>query len=135
DRQRRFAPKTSLYTAVCRAEGGDVACEMVTPDVEGSKQMRGVSTDLEALLTRVAEGATRACGADDAAVWFAEENALQLVAHFGPVEVARTRIPLDPSQGFGRAVLERPSLKMPDVEAGTAEACWLPATQDNSRAR
>ena len=45
--------------------------------------MADLSPDLQSLLDRVAEGATRACGADDATVWVVENDAIHQVAHYG----------------------------------------------------
>lgn len=49
--------------------------------------MPELSANLQALLARVAEGAARSCGADDAVVWLFEGAELHPAAHFGPQPV------------------------------------------------
>src|SRR5687767_9842974 len=47
--------------------------------------MPAIPADLQALLDRVAEGAARSCGADDAMVRVLEGDVLRRVAHFGSI--------------------------------------------------
>ena len=70
--------------------------------------MPELSADLQALLDRVAEGAARSCGADDAHVSLVEGNQLYTVAHFGPIGAGAAALTLDDTPGGSRqAVRER----------------------------
>ena len=63
--------------------------------------MPELSAELQALLDRVAEGAARSCGADDAHVSLVEGNQLYTVAHFGPIGGGAAALPLDDTPGGG----------------------------------
>ncbi len=83
--------------------------------------MVNLPPDLQELLNRVAEGAARSCGADDAIVWVLEGDALQRAAHYGPIEVipgydSLSLVSIAPEfLGAGQAFRERRSVHIADA--------------------
>ncbi|MGB7949493.1 MAG: GAF domain-containing protein, partial [Candidatus Binatia bacterium] len=80
-------------------------------------------TDIQPVLTAIAENATRVCGADDALIWRVEGNLLRLMAHYGPIQtvhdVGETDT-VDRNSVIQRAVVDREVIHVHDLL--TAEA-------------
>jgi GAF domain-containing protein/anti-sigma regulatory factor (Ser/Thr protein kinase) len=77
--------------------------------------MPEIPADLQLILDRVAEGAARSCGADDATVWFEEGDAFRRLAYFGHISFADIQTD-SPLLGNRReAVMGRPTVHVPDV--------------------
>ena len=80
--------------------------------------------NLQAVLDAVAEQATRVCGATDSVINRLDGDGLHRVAHHGPIRVTMKpgdTIPVTRDSAAGRAVLERRTIHLPDIEAAAAE--------------
>ena len=77
-------------------------------------------TDIEPVLSAVAESAARLCHAYDATVFRLEGDVLRLVAHHGPV-VARSTLPVNRDTVGGRSILEARPIQVPDAQAEASE--------------
>ncbi len=74
-------------------------------------------TDVKPVLKAVASAARRFCGADDATIILREGNELVMADHVGTLgQLLGERIPVDATSSSGRAVLERRSIHLPDIE-------------------
>src|SRR5688500_8913034 len=78
--------------------------------------MPAIPADLQALLDRVAEGAARSCGADDAMVRVLEGDVLRRVAHCGTIATLPEG-DLIPLAEASEAVRERRTIQNADVSA------------------
>src|SRR5215475_14440046 len=81
-------------------------------------------TDLQPVLDGIAERAARLCDAEDAAIFRLDGNFLRLAAHFGPIPMAAAigggRV-LDRGTPAGRAVIDRQTIHVHDLQAAHAE--------------
>ncbi len=78
--------------------------------------------DQQPVVDAIARNATRYCGAEDAAVHLLEGDVLRRVAHHGQVPVAaKATRPIDRSSVGGRAILERRTVHLADVESDEGE--------------
>jgi GAF domain-containing protein len=80
--------------------------------------------NLQAVLDAVAEQAARVCGATDSLIHRLDGDHLRLMAHHGRIGLQMKlgdTMPLTRDSGSGRAVLERCTVHVPDVEAAAAE--------------
>ena len=80
--------------------------------------------NLQSVLDAVAEQATRVCGATDSVINRLDGDGLHRVAHHGPIRVTMKpgdTIPVTRDSAAGRAVLERRTIHLPDIEAAAAE--------------
>jgi signal transduction histidine kinase len=74
-------------------------------------------TDVGPVLNAVASAARRFCGADDATIVLREGDKLVLANHEGTLEqFLGTRLPLDSSTTAGRAVLEKRTFHIPNID-------------------
>jgi GAF domain-containing protein len=75
-------------------------------------------TDLQPVLDAVAETAARICGANDAMVRRVDGNLLRLAAQYGNVPSldASASIPVDRGSGAGRAVVDRQTIHVRDMD-------------------
>jgi signal transduction histidine kinase len=74
-------------------------------------------TDVEPVLNAVVSAARRFCGADDATIVLRHGNELVLANHEGTLEqLLGTRLPLDTSTTAARAVLEKRTIHIPNVD-------------------
>ena len=75
-------------------------------------------TDIQPVLDVIAENAARVCGSYDAVIRLVEGNVLRLAAHYGPVEPGfGLERPLLPGTASGRAIIERQTIHIPDIQA------------------
>src|SRR5262245_60215952 len=74
-------------------------------------------TDIQPVLDVVAENAARLCDATDAAIWRANGENLQSVAHYGPVPLLQNERPLSRDWPAGRAVIDRQTIHVDDLAA------------------
>src|SRR5262245_63169020 len=77
-------------------------------------------TELQPVLTAVAESAARVCWADDALIRFVDGDALRLVTHYGPLPDLDEIIPRDRGSATGRAIADRRAIHIHDLAAETA---------------
>src|SRR5262249_6296385 len=69
----------------------------------------------------IAASAAHLCNATNAGVLQVDGDHLRVVAHHGPIPIERGRIPLKRGVVIGRAVLDRETLHVADLQAETAE--------------
>jgi GAF domain-containing protein len=77
-------------------------------------------TDLQRVFATVAASATRLCDASDAAIHQVDGAVLPLVAHHGPIPVPDS-LPMTRGVLAGRAVLDRQTIHVADLQAETRE--------------
>src|SRR5262249_18526671 len=86
-------------------------------------------SNLQAVLDTVAEQAALVCGATDSVIHRLDDDGLHLVAHHGPIGLSVKLgdiLPVTRDRVTGRAVLERCTVHLPDIEAtGTEYAASL----------
>jgi len=74
-------------------------------------------TDVEPVLHAVVSAARRFCGADDATIVLRDGDELRMATHEGTLEqFLGTKLPLDRSTSAGRAVLEKKTVHISNVE-------------------
>src|SRR5262249_24545773 len=73
-------------------------------------------TDMQPVLAAIAERAARLCGADDVKIHLVDGDTLRLVAQLGPIPAVEAR-PITPTRHIGRAVLERRTIHIHDMQA------------------
>jgi GAF domain-containing protein len=79
-------------------------------------------TDLQPVLDAVTESAVRLCDATDAAIFRVDGGRLRLIAHHGPIlDVGKHTIPLVRGTVNGRAVLDKRTVHVADVQTETKE--------------
>ena len=95
------------------------ALEQQTATAGVLRIIAGSPTEIEPVLYAVAEGAARACGAEDAHVRLLQGNGLRLVAAYGdvPGEGVGHEFPVGPASAGGLAVTERRTVHVPDIAA------------------
>src|SRR5262245_41964308 len=74
-------------------------------------------TELQPVLTAVAESAARVCWADDALIRLVDGDALRLVTHYGPLPDLDEIIPRDRGSATGRAIADRRAVHIHDLAA------------------
>jgi two-component system, NtrC family, sensor kinase len=94
------------------------ALEQQTATSELLRVIASSSTDLQPVLDAVAETAARICGANDAMVRRVDGNLLRLAAQYGNVPSldASASIPVDRGSGAGRAVVDRQTIHIHDMD-------------------
>ncbi|MGZ9233879.1 MAG: GAF domain-containing protein, partial [Anaerolineales bacterium] len=94
------------------------ALEQQTATSEILKVIASSPTDLQPVLETVAKNAARLCEADDVQIYRADTNSLRQVAHYGPLPALQDGevLPLVPELITGRAVLERKTIHIEDVQ-------------------
>jgi signal transduction histidine kinase len=89
-------------------------------------------TDVAPVLEAVVSAARRFCGAGDATIVLRDGTELLLANHQGSIgQLLGNRLPLDRSSAAGRAVLDKHTFHIPDIES--AEAAELATSIDLSR--
>ena len=73
-------------------------------------------TDLQRVFAEIATSAARLCDAYDAVIRQVDDDVLRLVAHHGPIPAADT-LPLTPGFPVARAVLDRRTIHVTDMQA------------------
>ena len=93
------------------------ALEQQTATSEILRVIASSPTDIQPVLDAVAESAARLCDATDAAIWRADGENLQSVAHYGPVPLVQHTRPLNRGWPTGRSVVDRKTIHVHDVAA------------------
>jgi GAF domain-containing protein len=79
--------------------------------------------DLQSVMDTIAENAARLCDANDVLVRRTDGKTYQTVSHFGsiPTLAGRENVPIDQGSAPGRAILDRRTIHVPDVQAAINE--------------
>src|SRR6266436_9192509 len=77
--------------------------------------------DLQKVLDTLTESACRLCDAFDAVLFMREGESLSFAAHHGPIPIDVTKWPLTRTWTNGRAVIDRKSIHVHDLQAEKAE--------------
>src|SRR5262245_9303054 len=96
------------------------AREQQAATVEILKVISSSPTDLKRVFAEIAMSAARLCDAHDAAIHQIDGDSLPLVAHYGPILVPDS-LPLTRGVLAGRAVLDRQTIQVTDLQAETDE--------------
>jgi len=96
------------------------AREQQAATVEILKVISSSPTDLKRVFAEIAMSAARLCDAHDAAIHQIDGDSLPLVAHYGPILVPDS-LPLTRGVLAGRAVLDRQTIQVADLQAETDE--------------
>ena len=78
-------------------------------------------TELQTVMDTIAENAARLCVADDVLVRQTDGVTYQTVSHFGSITHSGDQIPVDIGSGPGRAILERRTIHIHDVQEAESE--------------
>src|SRR5262245_42162616 len=99
------------------------ALEQQTATAEILRVISSSPTDVQPVFDAIAASAARVCGADDAIIVRVENGALHFVAHFGtvPLSVGAEVRPLTGRIVPGRAILERRTIHVPDLDEARDE--------------
>jgi GAF domain-containing protein/anti-sigma regulatory factor (Ser/Thr protein kinase) len=127
-KKRRAAPRPSIAQLVrenqelCRERDAFLEREAATGDI--LRMIAKAPADLQSVLDGIAERAAKLCDADDAAILRVEGNLLHSASHFGPVPkvvaLGEDRI-FDRDMPAGRAVIDRQTIHIPDLDAAVEE--------------
>src|SRR5262249_5323090 len=116
--------------------GGDQSVEQLRRELAEARErelataeiLRVISSspmDLEPRFEQVAASAVRLCDAHDAVIFQVDGEMLRLVAHHGqipiPGPVGQVMVPLTRALTFARALLDRQTIQIADLQAETAE--------------
>jgi signal transduction histidine kinase len=119
-RNRRLSP-LSKDTKVARlARELAEAREQQAATAEILRAISASPTNLERVFAVVAASATRLCDASDATIHQADGAVLRQVAHHGPIPVPGS-LPMTRGVLAGRAVLDRQTIHVADLQAETGE--------------
>ena len=77
--------------------------------------------DLQKVLNTLTESACRLCDAFDAVLFMREGESLSFAAHYGPIPIDVTKWPLTRTWTNGRAVIDRKSIHVHDLQTEKAE--------------
>jgi GAF domain-containing protein len=96
------------------------ALEQQTATAEILRVISSSPTDIQPVLDAVAANAARVCGADDALIFRLDGDVYARVAHHGSIPVSGPAERRRPTRDAvsGRAVIERRTIHVPDIEAG-----------------
>jgi two-component system, NtrC family, sensor kinase len=99
------------------------ALEQQTATSEILQVIASSPTDIQPVLDAVAENAARVCGADDALIFRVDGDVTRRVAHHGSIPVsADVERRLTRDSVWGRSVVDRRTVHVPDIEAEAGEA-------------
>src|SRR5215467_10951688 len=107
--------KTALKKLQDRDEQLVEALEQQTATSEILGVIASSPTNIQPVLSTIAENAARVCSADDAVIRLLEGNLLRLGAHYGNIPHVPPERPLDRSSILGRAVVDRQIIHIGDA--------------------
>src|SRR5262245_13085467 len=114
------SPPAPSYAEVTRALGESL--EQQTATAEILRVISSSPTDIQPVFAAVLTSAARLCDASDATIFQVDGDVLRIVAHEGPIHSTPFRaIPLIRGTAAGRAVLERRTIHVPDLQAEVDE--------------
>ena len=97
------------------------ALEQQTATSEILRVIASSPTELQTVMDTIAENAARLCDADDVLVRRTDGVTYQTVAHFGSIPHSGDKIPVDSETGPGRAILERRTIHVRDIQEAESE--------------
>jgi two-component system, NtrC family, sensor kinase len=116
---RRKAPSRSARKARTSATPGaaEVRAQLAAT-IQVLRALANAPGNPQAVLDAVVEHAARVCGATDSVILRLEGNHQYPVAHHGPITIAvDSSVAVTRDSASGRAVLERRTVHLPDIEA------------------
>ena len=95
--------------------------ERQTATAEVLRAISASPTDVQPVLDAIAENAARFCAAEDATVGLVSSGLFSIRAHFGAVDTFPSATPVDRQFVSGRAIVERRTIHVHDLQAAAAE--------------
>jgi GAF domain-containing protein len=116
---RRKGASSSTRKARTSAVAGQAGVrEQLAATTRILRALASAPGNLQGVLDTVAEQAARVCGATDSVILRLEGDHLYPVAHHGSIAIAvDNSVPVTRDSASGRAVLERRTVHLPDIEA------------------
>ena len=104
-----------------RALDESLAREMATSEI--LRMIAKSPAELQSVMDAIAENAARLCDANDVLVRRIDGKTYQTVSHFGsiPTLAGRENVAIDHGSAPGRAILDRRTIHVPDVQAAINE--------------
>src|SRR5215831_3635480 len=111
--------------------GGDQSVEELRRELAEAREQQAATAeilrvissspmDLGGVFESIAASAARLCDANDAVIHRVDSDVLSLVAHYGPIPAPST-LPLKAGFFIGRAVLDKQTIHVGDVQSATNE--------------
>ena len=97
------------------------ALEQQTATSEILRVIASSPTELQTVMDTIAENAARLCDADDVLVRRTDGVTYQTVAHYGSIPHSGDNIPVDIGSGPARAILERRTIHVHDIQEAESE--------------
>ena len=119
-RNRRLSPLSEDTKVARLARELAEAREQQAATAEILRAISASPTNLERVFAVVAASATRLCDASDATIHQVDDAVLRQVAHHGPIPVPGS-LPMTRGVLAGRAVLDRQTIHVADLQAETGE--------------
>jgi GAF domain-containing protein len=122
--RRKVSSRTTRKARTSATPGTAGVREQLAATIQILRALASAPGNPQTVLDAVAEHAARVCGATDSVIHRLEADGLHPVAHHGPIRLGLTlgaTFPLTRDAAVGRAVLERRTVHVPDIEAAASE--------------
>jgi two-component system, NtrC family, sensor kinase len=122
DSTKKSQPKQTQVIEQLKRER-DQALEQLTAASDILHMIAKSPANLQAVMDTIAENAARLCDANDVLVRRTDGKTYQTVSHFGsiPTLAGRENVSIDLGSAPGRAILDRRTIHVPDVQAAINE--------------
>jgi GAF domain-containing protein len=122
--RRRGASRSTRNARASATPGPAGVRERLTATIRILRALASAPGNLQPVLDAVAEQAARVCGATDSVIHRLDGDGLHPLAHHGPIDLAikiGEIFPVTRDAVAGRAVLERRTVHVPNLEAAVSE--------------